>query len=143
MIPLVCVGETTRESADDAARVVLAQAEAVLASAPPDAELAFAYEPVWAIGAERPADPAWVTDVAGRLRARLADREARPRLVYGGSAGPGLYGRLATVVDGLFLGRFAHDTENLRAVLAEVEAGADEGGRREASPDGGGPSGAT
>lgn len=41
------------------------------------------------------------------------------RVVYGGSAGPGLLTRLPAV-DGLFLGRFAHDPEALSAVLDEV-----------------------
>ena len=42
-------------------------------------------------------------------------------MVYGGSAGPGLLPRLPEV-DGLFLGRFAHDPANLGLVLDEALA---------------------
>lgn len=41
-------------------------------------------------------------------------------VVYGGSAGPGLLPRLDGGVDGLFLGRRAHDPEALAAVLDEA-----------------------
>jgi len=41
-------------------------------------------------------------------------------VIYGGSADPGLLGRLGDSVDGLFLGRFAHDVDRLAAVLDEA-----------------------
>ena len=34
-------------------------------------------------------------------------------MIYGGSAGPGLLTELGDAVDGLFLGRFAHDPDAL------------------------------
>jgi triosephosphate isomerase len=40
--------------------------------------------------------------------------------VYGGSAGPGLLTELGDSVDGLFLGRFAHDPRALEAILREL-----------------------
>ena len=43
-------------------------------------------------------------------------------MIYGGSAGPGLLTELGDAVDGLFLGRFAHDVGNLAAVLDEAAA---------------------
>ncbi|MCJ1313139.1 hypothetical protein MMC25_006816 [Agyrium rufum] len=45
------------------------------------------------------------------------------RFLYGGSAGPGIWEGLKDAVDGLFLGRFAHDIDNLSKVLEEVEKG--------------------
>jgi triosephosphate isomerase len=45
---------------------------------------------------------------------------ATSRVIYGGSAGPGLLGQLGRAVDGLFLGRFAHDPANLELVLDEA-----------------------
>lgn len=98
------------------------QITSVLRALDDDAEIIFAYEPVWAIGAQAPAPPAYVVEVARELRGIWARRTARTRLIYGGSAGPGLVESLADAVDGLFLGRFAHDIDNLRAVLAEVAA---------------------
>jgi triosephosphate isomerase (TIM) len=41
-------------------------------------------------------------------------------VIYGGSAGPGLLTRLGDAVDGLFLGRFAHDPAALGSVLDEA-----------------------
>ena len=43
-------------------------------------------------------------------------------MIYGGSAGPGLLTELGDTVDGLFLGRFAHDPAALAAVLDEAAA---------------------
>ena len=47
---------------------------------------------------------------------------AGSRVIYGGSAGSGLLSDLAGAVDGLFLGRAAHDTAVLEAVLDEAAA---------------------
>ena len=54
-------------------------------------------------------------------------RTGEVKVVYGGSAGPGLWsGRsnggngLGKYVDGLFLGRFAHKIEGVRGVVEEV-----------------------
>ena len=61
---------------------------------------------------------------AGDAELRAAVDELQDRagssVVYGGSAGPGLLTRLGGNVDGLFLGRFAHDPAALGAVLVEA-----------------------
>jgi triosephosphate isomerase len=44
------------------------------------------------------------------------------RVVYGGSAGPGLLTQLGGAVDGLFLGRRAHDPAAVATILDEVWA---------------------
>jgi len=113
LLPLLCVGEAERTDPQDAAKACAAQVQAV-GSGP----LTIAYEPIWAIGAPEPADPGYVTAVVGALR-DLVDAPAT--VIYGGSAGPGLLGRLHPTVDGLFLGRFAHDPANVATVLAEAE----------------------
>lgn len=120
LVPVVCVGELAHGIVDDAATECLGQLEPVLAALPQDAEVVVAYEPVWAIGAAEPAAPGRVVEVARRLRPVLERRQGCSRLIYGGSAGPGLFAGLAEGLDGLFLGRFAHDVDNLAAVLAEV-----------------------
>ncbi len=43
-------------------------------------------------------------------------------ILYGGSAGPGLVAALGDSVDGLFLGRFAHDPSVVETVLDELAA---------------------
>ncbi|KAI0470654.1 Triosephosphate isomerase [Xylariaceae sp. FL0804] len=115
----------------------LAQIRPVVALLPPGAPLVLAYEPVWAIGADAPAPAAYVAAVARGLRAELmADygygyhyglaeevRRGELRVLYGGSAGPGLFARgggLASDVDGLFLGRFGHDPEQFFRTAREV-----------------------
>lgn len=120
LVPVVCVGEVARSGVGEAVAECLGQLTPVLAAVPPDAEVVVAYEPVWAIGAAEPADSARVLQIACRLRPVLQSRPGRSRLIYGGSAGPGLFASLAEGLDGLFLGRFAHDIDNLAAVLAEV-----------------------
>lgn len=114
LVPLVCVGEPDRSDPLDAARVCAQQLEAIGVGG---LETVVAYEPVWAIGATEPAPAAYVVEVASRLREHLGPDT---RLLYGGSAGPGTFTGLAGAVDGLFLGRHAHDPRQLHAVLDEV-----------------------
>jgi triosephosphate isomerase len=59
--------------------------------------------------------------VAGALRAALAGRPGSA-VIYGGAAKPGLLTRLGDSVDGVFLGRFAHDPAALMDVIDEAGA---------------------
>ena len=43
------------------------------------------------------------------------------QILYGGSANQGLFEKIAQSVDGLFLGRSAHDVQNLKKIVQEVE----------------------
>lgn len=122
MIPLVCIGEVEEGSVQDALGEVVGQVESILAVTSAGEEIVFAYEPVWAIGAEAPAKSEYVVDVVGALR-RLCEDKGRGedvRFLYGGSAGPGTWEKMSSAVDGLFLGRFAHDIGNLETVVKEV-----------------------
>jgi triosephosphate isomerase len=120
LTPVLCVGERTRRDGESAAGECAAQLQSALAGQ--GAPLIVAYEPEWAIGAEHSADPEHVRVVTSRLRAVLEDRPALAgsAIIYGGSAQPGLLPRLAGSVDGLFLGRFAHDPEVLGRILDET-----------------------
>jgi len=122
MVPLICVGETERGAVSAAAVAVAAQVDAVLSGVPEDAEVVLAYEPVWAIGASEPASVDHVVGVVKEVRAAAAvrRRSGRTRIVYGGSAGPGLFAKLNVAVDGLFLGRFAHDPKVFMQTAREV-----------------------
>ncbi|KAI7160468.1 Triosephosphate isomerase [Hortaea werneckii] len=125
MIPLVCIGEKSKSNiASQAVGLAVDECKpqimAALAQIPDEAEVVLAYEPVWAIGASEPAGADHVVAVTQSLRELVANRKGRTRILYGGSAGPGTFQRLKDGVDGLFLGRFAHDTNNLAKVIQEM-----------------------
>jgi triosephosphate isomerase len=113
--PLLCVGEPERATPEAAASFCAGQARAALGARSVD-DMMIAYEPVWAIGAPQPADPDHVNRVVAALRAALGSHVP---VIYGGSAGPGLLSALPAV-DGLFLGRFAHDPASFALVLDEA-----------------------
>lgn len=119
--PLLCVGEPERTSPADAAAFATAQLAAALEGAA-IGSVVVAYEPVWAIGAPEPASHAHIRIVAAALRAHLSADPARlgSAVIYGGAAGPGLLTALGDAVDGVFLGRFAHDPDALASVLDEA-----------------------
>lgn len=127
MTPLVCVGEADRGRADAAAAACIEQLEASVARARGaglTGDLIVAYEPVWAIGAPEPASDDRIRTVGAALRAHLAvdTAFAGARVIYGGSAGPGLWPRIADSLDGMFLGRFAHDPAAFGRILDDVVA---------------------
>jgi triosephosphate isomerase (TIM) len=126
LVPILCVGEPsptdTATAADTCVRQVLsALPEDVAAGAAPP-RVIMAYEPYWAIGAPRPAPTDHVADVCRRARTALTGHVPDLVVIYGGSAGRGLLADLDGDVDGLFLGRFAHDPQAVAGVLAEAAA---------------------
>lgn len=123
--PLLCVGELERAEPADAAAVVYEQIAAASDDWDAAASMIIAYEPVWAIGAEEPAQAAYISAVVQALRTLLGRHGLGSLpIIYGGSAKPGLLPELAHV-SGLFLGRFAHDAKNFGAVLDEALAAAE------------------
>jgi triosephosphate isomerase len=125
--PLLCVGEADETSPALAALEVTQQVDLALAAADEaglTGELLVAYEPLWAIGAPEPASAGHITEVVAAVEEHLAglpDR-AGSRVIYGGSAGPGLLTELGGQVRGLFLGRFAHDASAVERILDEALA---------------------
>jgi triosephosphate isomerase (TIM) len=124
--PVICVGEEEEAiSTADACRESTRLLASALAGAGRDdagGTVVVAYEPLWAIGADEPAPEGHIADVCRSLRELLVSTrpEVDDRVIYGGSAGPGLLERLGDAVDGLFLGRYVHDAEALKAVLEEA-----------------------
>lgn len=121
LIPLLCVGEADKTDPEEAAAICAEQVASAVGGRT-DEEIWVAYEPYWAIGAPEPAPAEYVIAVCEALRTRLADSAPSYSLLYGGSAGPGLLTRLGNAVDGLFLGRFAHDPAAFGRVVDEAIA---------------------
>ena len=126
LVPILCVGETDHLDPVAAADVCTRQVVSALAEVDGGAgEVIIAYEPVWAIGADRPAGVDHVRAVCAGIRDGIGDdhRLSRFQVIYGGSAGPGLLTELGSnAVDGLFLGRFAHDPAALATIIDEASA---------------------
>jgi triosephosphate isomerase len=125
MTPILCVGEATQGSADDAAAFVAGQVRADLALLSADAvgSVVIAYEPVWAIGVgAKPADPAHVEAVHAAIRGAASSMASNPgelRVIYGGSVDPASAPSILARpgVDGLFVGRSALNPENFAAIV--------------------------
>ncbi|MHB1235480.1 MAG: triose-phosphate isomerase [Microbacteriaceae bacterium] len=124
LIPLLCVGEPEPSEPDQAADRCFHQLEDALGAELTEIDrIMLAYEPVWAIGQDKPAPATQVNEVLWRLRELIAAAcpagSAPPPILYGGAAGPGLL-PLLPEADGLFLGRSAHRLQNIPIVLAEA-----------------------
>jgi triosephosphate isomerase len=126
LAPVLCIGERDRGAPAEAVTSCIRQLESALEparSSGTGGRVIVAYEPIWAIGAAEPAGPEHVTAVCRALRDHVRGDTLFPgaQVIYGGSAGPGLLPRIATDVDGMFLGRFAHDPSAVRRILDEVK----------------------
>lgn len=121
LTPVLCIGESVKSDPAVAAAESMRQVVSALEGAPAG-RVIVAYEPVWAIGAAEPAPAEYIRAVCAILRESVGDLAGRDDsvVIYGGSAGPGLLTQLGSDVDGLFLGRFAHDTAALGRVLDEA-----------------------
>jgi len=122
LTPVLCVGESWTHR-DDATTFCLDQIESALHEAP-EGRLVVAYEPVWAIGKAEPAPADHIRHVCEALKTRFRNMPGREgsHVIYGGSARPGMLRELGGSVDGLFLGRFAHDPNAVRSILQEASS---------------------
>ncbi|MFF2140029.1 triose-phosphate isomerase [Streptomyces sp. NPDC058193] len=123
MTPLICVGEEHRASAKAVASHVAEQARRALTSIQPDRPALVLYEPTWAIGGDRGADPTYAADILQALHTALP--RPNTRFLYGGAVTPGTYTalRAAAPWDGVAVGRAAQDASMLHEVTAELLTG--------------------
>jgi triosephosphate isomerase len=127
MTPIVCVGETLEEREADGTESKVTQ-QVRRAFADVDAEDAktavIAYEPIWAIGTGRNAEPADAGSVVEMIRATLAAKYTGEvaqavRMQYGGSVKPGnIRGFMAhPEIDGALVGGASLDPEDLALIV--------------------------
>lgn len=130
--PILCVGESLRErSSGQTARVVTRQLLRGLAGVSQEAArtVTLAYEPIWAIGKNRPASPAQTTDAHRTLRAALARKwgravSGRIRILYGGSVTADNAGGLlaSPEVDGVLVGGACLDPKSFARIIAAARS---------------------
>jgi triosephosphate isomerase len=127
MTPILCVGETLREHDVGATEErVTAQVRAALAgvSSSDAAKLVVAYEPVWAIGTGRNAEPSDAGQVIDLIRQTIADLHDGAlaqaiRIQYGGSVKAGNIRDFMAhpEVDGALVGGASLDPEELALIV--------------------------
>jgi len=130
LVPLVCIGETlAQREAGHATEVLAAQVRGALSKLDEKQKsrpLLFAYEPVWAIGANgMPASPDYADARQAEIIAVAEDvLGRRVPCLYGGSVNPGNCAELIACphIDGLFIGRSAWAVEGYLDILARCAA---------------------
>ena len=126
LTPIVAVGETLEQrEAGETGQVLRRQVAGSLARIPSEdiAGLVIAYEPVWAIGTGRHADPSDAQEMIAGIRERVRDRHGdaadRVRILYGGSINPGNVAALMAKrdIDGGLVGGSSLDPDTFAACV--------------------------
>jgi triosephosphate isomerase len=127
---ILCVGESlqSRESGH-AVKTVLAQLDGSLAgSLKSEAELAIAYEPIWAIGTGKIPANAEIAEMHAAIRNKLCERYgsagAEVRVLYGGSVKPSNAEEIFAIadVDGALVGGASLKSTDFMPIVAAAAA---------------------
>jgi len=127
MTPILCVGETLEErEAGGTGDKVVGQVRRALANVGPEqaARVVVAYEPIWAIGTGRNAEPADAGEVAALIRGTLAELYSTEiadgvRIQYGGSVRAGNIRDFMAhpEIDGALVGGASLDPEEFALIV--------------------------
>lgn len=127
---ILCVGERLDVREQGAAvQAVLAQLDGSLPDGSDGADLAIAYEPVWAIGTGKTPTMAEIAEVHAAIRKRLSerygDRGEGVRILYGGSVKPSNAAEIFAVpdVDGALVGGASLKAADFMPIVAAASAG--------------------
>jgi triosephosphate isomerase len=127
MVPIVCLGESLEER--DAGRTedkVVGQVRGALGGLEPSLvpRVVVAYEPIWAIGTGRNANPADAGEVAALIRRTIASMSTEEaagaiRVQYGGSVKPGNIREFMAhpQIDGALVGGASLDPEDFALIV--------------------------
>ena len=129
---ILCVGESLEvREAGNAVETVIEQLDASIPhEATEEAELAIAYEPIWAIGTGKIPTSAEIAEMHAAIRRKLVERYGQPgnevRILYGGSVKPSNAREIFAIadVDGALVGGASLKAADF---LPIVEAAAVEG----------------
>lgn len=139
MLPILCVGETEEERvAGETERKLRHQVQEglELVAAERLAEVAIAYEPIWAIGTGRVATPEQAQEAASFVRALVGSLATgageKVRVLYGGSVNAANAAELLALpdVDGALVGGASLDPESFAAIAVAARDVARAGGPR-------------
>ena len=123
---ILCVGESldVRERGDAIATVVAQLDASIPHEATEEADLAIAYEPIWAIGTGKVPTTAEIGEMHTAIRAKLVDRYGPAggdvRILYGGSVKPSNAAEIFAVadVDGALVGGASLKVEDFLPIVA-------------------------
>lgn len=126
--PILCVGETRRTQDGEHYTFVRNQLTAALRDVPPAkiSSVVIAYEPVWAIGAERPMSPREMHEMAIFIRKTIVEMHGQAgmnaRILYGGAIDETNAAQMLTEgdVSGLLIGRASVEPARFKALIETV-----------------------
>jgi triosephosphate isomerase (TIM) len=128
---ILCVGETIQlREAGKALDTVLSQLDGSLPPKLVEAELALAYEPVWAIGTGKTPTIDEIAEMHAAIRSKLVERFGEEghgiRILYGGSVKPSNADEIFAVadVDGALVGGASLDPDDFVAICRYRESAA-------------------
>lgn len=133
LVPLICVGEPSRTDVESAAEFVIEQIQKAvdlefvneLALADQNrVAVMVAYEPIWAIGADRSAPAEYIKSIVKVIRSELsAWWPGQSMILYGGAVDAENAGTMKeTGVDGLFVGRAALNIDDFLEIISAFQA---------------------
>src|SRR3990167_6805220 len=130
LTPVLCVGERTRSQSGEHFEFVREQLVAGFADVPPAKipRVIIVYEPVWAIGAERPMNARDMHEMAIFIRKTVVDRYGQGgmnlKILYGGSIDESNAEDMIQNgdVNGLLVGRASTDAEKFSALVSALGA---------------------